>query len=185
MALSDSKQDHSIPDASHLESLLDRLTTGDTAAFEAFYNDTRASVYGFVYSIVHQQHDAEDVLHDTYVAIYQSAARYEARGKPMAWVLTIAKNLALMKLRDRNRIMALSDTDQANLAAENPKWSIEDKLLMQTYLQELSEDEQMIVTLRAVSGWKHREIAKFMEKPLQHVIVKYNRSIKKLMRKLT
>ena len=167
-----------------LELLLSRLAVGETRALEQVYELTRASVFGLAFSIVQQSHDAEDVVHDTYVAVYLSAARYEARGKPLAWIFTITKNLALMKLRDRNRHVPMTDNLVSDLAAEKQSLPSEDKLVLQAYLAELKQDEQTIVVLRAVAGWSHREIARFMDMSTQHVIVKYNRAIKKLKRKM-
>lgn len=179
----DAKAGRSSPDEI-MESLLSRLAKGEPEVLEQVYESTRASVYGLAFSYVQQHQDAEDVTHDTYVALYQSVTRYEARGKPMAWIFTITKNLALMKLRDRKRQVPMPDSLADNLVSDHRSLPIEDKLVLQAYLQELKQDEQAIVILRAVSGWKHRDIARYMELPLQHVIVKYNRAIKKLMRKM-
>ena len=41
-----------------------------------------------------------------------------------------------------------------------------------------------VVVLHAAAGWKHREVAAFMAMPVQHAIVKYNRAIRKLAKKL-
>ena len=38
-------------------------------------------------------------MQDTFVSVMQSASSYQPSGKPMAWLLTIARNLALMRLR--------------------------------------------------------------------------------------
>ena len=43
--------------------------------------------------------DAEDVTQDAFVRIWDTAASYRPQGKPMAWLLTVARNLALMRLR--------------------------------------------------------------------------------------
>ena len=96
---------------------------------------------------------------------------------------TIAKNLARMKLRDRMKQGPFSDSGESALPADIPGLAIEDRIIMQAYLGELQEEEQIIVSLRAVSGWKHKDIARFLHMPVQHVIVKYNRSIKKLQKK--
>jgi RNA polymerase sigma-70 factor (ECF subfamily) len=48
----------------------------------------------------------------------------------------------------------------------------------------LSDEERQIVILHAVSGVKHREIAKIMEMPLPTVLSKYNRAMKKLKKKM-
>ena len=178
------KPDQSAPDNRELERLLSQLASGDTSALEPLYQATRAAVYGLALSMVRQHQDAEDITHDTYVAVYRAASGYEARGKPLAWIFTITKNLSLMKLRSRNRTVSLEESDPATLAADKPTLSIEDKLVLRAYLEELTDDEQMLVVLHAAAGWKHREVAAFMAMPVQHAIVKYNRAIRKLAKKL-
>ncbi|MGN1419764.1 MAG: RNA polymerase sigma factor, partial [Acutalibacteraceae bacterium] len=86
-----------------LEELLNGISQGDNNAFEQFYRNTKADVYGFALSILKDTFAAEDVLQDTYVKIMSAATSYSACGKPMAWVFTITKNLALMKLREKKR----------------------------------------------------------------------------------
>lgn len=83
------------------DGLILRIAEGDTAALEVLYRQTSASVYGFALSILRDPTAAEDVMQDTFVSVMQSASSYQPSGKPMAWLLTIARNLALMRLRKR------------------------------------------------------------------------------------
>ena len=84
-----------------LEQCLARMSLGDKDALAEFYEKTRDALYGFILAIVKNQQDAEDVLQDTYLRIYGAAGGYQATGSPMPWVFTIARNLALMRLRYR------------------------------------------------------------------------------------
>ena len=153
------------------------------ARLEEFYQLTSASVFGLALSIVKNYHDAEDVTHETYVKVYQSANTYEARGKPLAWVYTITKNQALMKIRERNKVDLYPIYSDMDSTAGTTDFTIEDKIVLQAFLHELTDEEQGIVVLHAVSGWKHKEIAAYLKLPVQNTIVKYNRAIKKLIRK--
>ena len=58
--------------------------------------------------------------------------------------------------------------------------SSDDKLFVAQYLAKLSEEERTIVVLHAMTGLKHREIAKHLNLPLATVLSKYHRAIKKL-----
>lgn len=46
-------------------------------------------------------HDAEDVLQETYIRVYKAAGSYKPGGNPMPWILTTARNLSFMKLREQ------------------------------------------------------------------------------------
>ena len=85
-----------------LEDCIVRIAGGDQNALADLYGRTRSAVYGFALSIVKNAHDAEDILHDAYLQVWNAAGGYRAQGKPMAWVLTITRNLAINRLRDGN-----------------------------------------------------------------------------------
>ena len=86
-------------EAALLDCCLARVAGRDREALAELYQRTRTSVYGFALSILKNTQDAEDVLHDCYVNLYAAAAGYRSSGKPLAWILTITRNLCLMKLR--------------------------------------------------------------------------------------
>ena len=79
-------------DYADLDSLLYGISNGDKKCLEQLYQVTHTSVYSFALSVLKNHHDAEDVLHDCYVAVWNGAESYVSRGKPMAWIITIAKN---------------------------------------------------------------------------------------------
>ena len=76
------------------DALIERIAKGDMDAFRMLYENVSGSIYGFVLSIVKNAYVAEDVLQDTFLTIHQTAGSYKPMGKPMAWILTIARNLA-------------------------------------------------------------------------------------------
>lgn len=164
------------------EALLPRIAEGDRDAFAAFYAQTDRAVYGFVLSILKNRQDAEDIMQDTYVRVLDAAASYQPRGKPMAWVLTIARNLARMRLRslDRARPAEPEELEAAAPPLEGEAQAAEDRLALQTALSLLGEEERQIVVLHAVSGMKHREIAQLLELPLATTLSKYARAMAKL-----
>ena len=73
------------------EKLILRMAEGDNDAFRDLYEQTSSAVYGFALSILRNVHDAENVMHDAYIRIHRSAAAYQPKGKPMAWILTIVR----------------------------------------------------------------------------------------------
>ena len=193
-----------------LEPLMARLAGGDQEALAELYHRTRTSVYGLALSYLKNQHDAEDVTQDAFVRAWENAHQYRPQGTPLAWLLTIARNLALMKLRERGRTQDMALEDWERLAAENPMVTVEDRQVldaahrhgttltvylaavlfsaiheeMHVALTALADDERQIVLLHAVTGWKHREIAGLLELPLSTVLSKYRRALLKLKTKL-
>ena len=108
------------------------------------------------------------------------AAQYKAEGKPTAWLMRIARNLALMKLREGKRTIAMSPEDWMETFADRPDFTHEDAITVSMLMDALSDEEREIVSLHALTGLKHREIAAMLDLALPTVLSKYHRALKKL-----
>lgn len=166
----------------HLDSCIRLIADGSRDGLETLYRETSTAVYAYALSILKDPHDAEDVLQECYLRIYASAPGYLSAGKPMAWIMTIAKNLCLMHLRQRQRAVDLSPEDWNRYLEDNRQMDPDERIVLAQCMSRLSEQERQIVTLHAVAGFKHREIAQFLQIPLPTVLSKYHRSIQKLKR---
>ncbi|MEW4414661.1 RNA polymerase sigma factor [Clostridium sp. AN503] len=165
------------------EELLRQVGLGDRDAFGQLYQNTDRTIYSFILSILKNPQDAEEVMQETYIKIWTSASTYQAQGKPLAWMFTIARNLCYMKFRDQKR---MADIGLDDLSGEEigevclPLENLADAMVLRAALEILKEDERQIVLLHASAGLKHREIAAGLQMPLATVLSKYNRAVKKL-----
>lgn len=167
-----------------LDRCLSAIAAQDSQALGQLYDYTSAPVYAFAFSVLKNSQDAEDVLHDCYLQIFSAASGYRSYGKPMAWILTIARNLCLLKLRERQKISDIPQEDWEPYLESCEGVSPEDKLVLTECMNRLSSEERQIVVLHAMADFRHREIAELLELPLPTVLSKYNRSIKKLKKYL-
>ncbi len=166
---------------SHLDEVLKRLARGDKTALEELYHETKSAIYGFSLSITKNPSDSEDVLQETYLKIWANAERYTAKGTPMSWILMIAKNLSLMKLREKKRHQDLEPEEwDMEFHIPDSAGTTEDRHLLEAALNLLTLEEREIILLHAVSGLKHREIAELLDMALATVLSKYHRALKKL-----
>lgn len=166
---------------SHLDEVLKRLAKGDKNALEELYHETKAAIYGFSLTITKNPADSEDVLQETYLKIWANADRYTAKGTPMSWILMIAKNLSLMKLREKKRHQDLEPEEwDMEFHIPDSAGNTEDRHLLEAALNLLTLEEREIILLHAVSGLKHREIAELLDMALATVLSKYHRALKKL-----
>lgn len=161
-----------------LDNLIAGMASGDIAALETLYLHTKTAVYGYALSILKHHHNAEDVMQETYVRLYSSAAQYMSMGKPMAWILRVTKNLALMKLREREE----SPLPEYGYLADGDDFTERsaERMVLSAAMETLGDEERQILMLHSVSGLKHREIAVIMDIPLSTVLSKYRRSLIKL-----
>ena len=162
------------------EDLIFKIAEGNMEALQDLYDAVYDSVYGFALSITKNSHDAEDVLQDTFLAVHKNAPDYISKGKPMAWILTIAKNFALMKMRSKNREMIAEEFVLENIPAFCELESVEEKAAIKALLEILTDEERQIVMLHAVSGLKNREIASLLGMSIGTVLSKYHRAIRKI-----
>jgi RNA polymerase sigma-70 factor (ECF subfamily) len=91
-------------DDSHTENedreLILRMAADDGDALDAFYTRHNRLVFGLLSRILPNRADAEDVLTEVFLQVWQQSSRYDAeRGKPLAWLLTIARTRGIDRLR--------------------------------------------------------------------------------------
>jgi len=156
------------------------LQGGDENAFEVIYNETRRGLFSFILSLCKNYHTAEDIMQSTYIKLRTSIMSYTPGSNALAWIFTIAKNLTLNEIAKRKREV-YSDFEQG--AYEFGEYTIDDKTpspLLKTMGEHLNEAEQQIVILYLVSGFKHREIANMLGKPIGTVLWTYRNAISKL-----
>ena len=180
-SISEKENISSLSDAEILDLLLQKLAEGDMDALRDLYERVSSAVYTFALSVVQNPTTAEDVMQDAFVNIAQNANKYVSQGKPMAWIMTITKNIALMKLkRMDNRNSSLED--YMDVAKTDDFAQSDRRLMLRKALSELKDEDRQIVILHAMTGMKHREIAEIMKIPLPTVLTKYKRSLDKMRR---
>jgi len=87
--------------------LIAQVADGQSGALAELYRRRGGALLRFVQRILGDAPDAEEVLQDTFVAIWRRAGRYEAaRSSPLGWMMMIARGLALDRLRQRSRRVA-------------------------------------------------------------------------------
>ena len=119
-----------------------RAKDGDRDAVRYLYVVYSHNIYGYVRSIVHDEHEAEDVTQHVFAKLMTAIVKYDDRGVPFfAWLLRLARNLAIDHLR-ANRLTP-TETVRAALAT-------------------LSDEQRQVVLMRHVIGLSPGEIAEKM-----------------------
>lgn len=162
------------------ETLFSKIGAGDQNAFCTLYCQTKSAVYAYSLSILHNQIDAEDAMQETYLKIRGAAHLYQMQGKPLAWILTITRNICLMKYRQQRRQFTCPEEELKEAIDFGQITDREDRIVLETAFEVLSKEECQIIVLHAVSGMKHREISALLDMPVSTILSKYNRGLKKL-----
>src|ERR1700726_4921062 len=85
---------------SHLVAALARVAGGDRAALQIVYQGTSAKLFGVCLRILNDRSEAEDVLQEVYLTVWRKAASFDpARASPITWLVAIARNRSIDRLR--------------------------------------------------------------------------------------
>lgn len=161
-----------------IENLIKAVSTEDNDALGKLYELIKTDVYAYCLSRLGNRYDAEDITEETFLKIHRYSANYSPCGKPLAWVFTIAGNLMKRSFELSSRSVGLESVE--NKRGTDFESSVCDNAFLQQLFALLDSEEREILTLKVVSSFKHREIAKLLQKPLSTVLSRYNRAIKKL-----
>lgn len=153
MLLAALQSEYGVPDPQQLEELMAGLAAGDRESLAQLYHRTRAAVYGLALSILGSGHDAEDVTQDTYVTAWEKCHLYRPQGTPMAWLLTITRNLARMKLRDRGRTQDLGEEQWHAIPAQSPSVTPEDRAVLEAALSHAVVSASQASEMKAEQDW--------------------------------
>jgi len=150
------------------------------AALDELYKITERTMYAFSLSLAKDHQKALDLMQDTYVKILSAAHLYKPMGKPLAWRFTIAKNLHYTNTKKENRNIFLEPEEISKNKSFSYVTDVDDRLVLEGVLSQLTEEEREIIMLYAVSGMKHKEIAESLGLKLSTTLSKYHRGLKKL-----
>ena len=83
-----------------LAAALARTAAGDRSALQIVYRDTSAKLFGVCLRILRDNGEAEDVLQDVYMTVWRRAGTFDpGRASPITWLVTIARNRSIDRLR--------------------------------------------------------------------------------------
>ena len=144
-------------DREALDRMVEQAKLGDRDALAYLYMRYAGNVYGFVAGIVRDEHEAEDITQQVFAGLMVMLAKYERRESPfVAWLLAVARNVALAHLRRRPPIPCdqVYGADQAC-----PTTNSLDALSIRDALADLPRDQRQVVVMRHVVGLTPGEIA--------------------------
>ena len=134
---------------------------GDPSAIRYLYLRFSGNVYGYVRSMLGDDHDAEDVTQQVFARMIAALHTYEPRGAPFAsWLLRIAANTSIDYMRRR---IALLPEEEAYIEGLDSDHGHELAYALRDALAELPLTQRKVVMLRHVAGLAPGEIAKTLD----------------------
>ena len=154
--------------------LVGQSRNGDRAAFTELVNRYAAKIFRLARHITKNDHDAEDVLQETFLKAYSRLDQFQGEAKFYTWLTRIGVNQALMKLRQRKDGKFLSldqqvETDEGSIQRELPsdepdpeqQYEREElRKLLSNGIDSLPESYRVVLVLRDIDGLSTEETAK-------------------------
>jgi len=92
--------------------LMLELKAGQRAAFDKILDKYEKSIVNYIYRFTGSKEDAEDLAQDTFIKVYNAAAKYTPSAKFTTWLYRIASNVSIDYLRKRKKLINTSSLDE-------------------------------------------------------------------------
>jgi RNA polymerase sigma-70 factor (ECF subfamily) len=171
--------------------LMAAIRTGNQQALATLYQNRGSLVYSMLVRMLVNEMEAQEVMQDTFVHIWRRAREFDCqRSSPVAWILMIARGLALDRLRARSRrlrTLAAYEQEVASLEVEvGLRLPERDELAAActAALHQLPEPQGHALQLAFFRGWTHEEIAGAVGEPLGTIKARIRRGLLSLRKAL-
>ncbi|MFO1498083.1 MAG: sigma-70 family RNA polymerase sigma factor [Verrucomicrobiota bacterium] len=175
--------------------LLQHIAGGDTAALGSLYDRHSATLFALACRILNDSKEAEDVLQDVFVQLWERAADFDPdQGRVLGWALTLTRNRAIDRLRatHRRRARLVEDTEgeaiqdypAQTVSAPEAVCAGEQGHLVRSALAALPPPERRAIELAFFDGLSQTEVASALNEPLGTIKARIRRGMQKLRRQL-
>ncbi len=175
------------------------VVDGNVGAFDLLVERYAKHLFNFIYRMVRNEHDAEDILQEVFMRVVKGLDKYRMEGKFKSWIFTIANRLAISKIRERSRkVVLFSDRDfgscdEANVIDMTPDESSEPGKLaenrelgekIEAAIESLPLQQKQVFLMRHGTDLSFREISEILNIPLNTALGRMHYAIKNMRRKL-
>lgn len=153
------------------EELLPLLLKKDDRSFTLLYDNYSKSLYGIIFNLIKDKEEAEDVLQEVFVKIWKNIDTYNtSKGRLYTWMLNIARNTSIDKLRSKN-----FNNNQKNLSTDNFVHILDDNskvinkidaIGIKEFIKKLKPKCIQLIDLLFFKGYTQQEASDELEIPL-------------------
>lgn len=148
------------------QELIRRCAAGDEAALRALFGRYQGIVYNLLYRMLGSRDDADELLPDVFLKVWNGAGRFQARANPATWIHRIAANTCIDRLRRRPPAQAVSwedlaDREDVAAVPYDPTLRLvraEERAQLQAGLMALSPEDRLLITLYHLQERSYDEI---------------------------
>lgn len=170
----------------HDAALLEGVARGDEKAFASLFDSYSSILLGFLIRIVGSRAEAEDVLQEVFLQVWQRASTFDpSRGRPFTWLVTLARSRAIDRLRStsaRERAALASAEEETNPTGDAASDAVrsEQSEIVRRALAAIPEEQRRTLLLAYFEGLTQTEIAERLKQPLGTVKTRMRAGLMKL-----
>lgn len=150
-----------------LEGLIVRIAAGDEDALGGLYDAAAPTLRGVAFAVLHDRQDAEDVASEALLRVWRRAESYDpSRGRALPWLATIARRIAIDRLRARRSAGSTTSLEDSawDAAWDGPDPAAaacagDDRIRVRAALRELPKEERAALAAAYFGGLSQTEIA--------------------------
>jgi RNA polymerase sigma-70 factor, ECF subfamily len=150
--------------------LLDRIVARDEQAVAELYDRHNRLLFGLILRILRDRSEAEEVLQEVFVLVWTRAETYNvALGSPAAWLVRIARNRGIDRLRANNVRVRAVEAAPLPVAADSPETRAalsEQQRAVACALESLPQDQRVLIEQAYFLGLTQSELAERFKLPL-------------------
>jgi RNA polymerase sigma-70 factor (ECF subfamily) len=153
--------------------LIRRVAAGDVEAMGELYDRHSPMLLPIALRIVRDRTEAEDILHDAFIAVSERASQYvEARGSVVAWLVTLMRNLSIDRTRRSGRRQAIArdflsnEPPPSERSPEGLMYDAVERAKIRRAIASLPEAQRETLELAFFEGLSYPEIAERKNVPL-------------------
>ncbi len=167
------------------EELLEQIYKKDSKAFSTLYDMYSKSLYGVIYNLLKDKEESEDVLQEVFVKIWKNIDSYnQSKGRFFTWILNIARNASIDKLRSKghnNNLKNLSVDNFVHILDQNSTATNRiDAIGIREFVKKLKPVCVRIIDLLFFKGYTQQEASEELAMPLGTVKTQNRNCIKDL-----
>jgi RNA polymerase sigma factor (sigma-70 family) len=166
--------------------LIKQCIKKDRAAQAELYGQFAPSMLGICYRYTKNREDAEDILQEGFIKVFQNIGQFQQKGVFEAWLRRIIVNTAISYLRKHSRYrnqLQVEDLGLHPVSPEQPEIQLNTKELIEC-IRSLPLAYQTVFNLYAIEGYDHQEIAQLLELNINTVRSQYSRARSLLIQRI-
>ena len=151
-----------------------RFLEGDNDGFIEIIRDYKDGLILYLNGYVHDIHDAEDLMEDTFVKIYAKRPVFSPKYSFKTWLYTIGRNVAIDYLRKERKKYIRSMDELSEIVADKTQLEYEylkkeEKIYLFEAMEKLNSDYRQTLYLKYLEGLSNDDIGKIMGKTRRQV----------------